>query len=109
MSAILPSDASIPGHGFYLIAENGFTNADYVVELEFHNGPDSVELRDETGTKVDGLMYGGFTVGGEGDPSIGVGPGYTLERYSDSLRKKQDSSGGNGYDTDNNSRDFVSI
>ncbi|KXB06852.1 hypothetical protein AKJ54_01025, partial [candidate division MSBL1 archaeon SCGC-AAA382K21] len=27
MSAILPSDASIPGHGFYLIAENGFTNA----------------------------------------------------------------------------------
>lgn len=89
----------IPADGIFLIAtlETLLDGVDLFANVDWQNGPDSIQLRDSTGTIVDALQYGdagGFNAG-EGSPAQDAGAGTSLSR--DSL----------GTDSNDNLADFL--
>lgn len=96
LSGVIPSD------GVFVIADDdsgGATsvpNADLIVDVDFQNGPDSIQLNDGSAV-VDALGYGDFTTAifaGEGSAAPVTASGESLARVSGLV------------DTDNNAVDF---
>jgi hypothetical protein len=96
----------IPGDGFFVIADDrgdggtDVANADLILNFDFQNGPDSVELRDPLGV-IDAVGYGVFLPGevfaGEGTPAPDPPAGSSLaRRYANA-------------DTDDNAFDFAAL
>ena len=87
-----------PADGIFLIATASalFTGVDLFANVDWQNGPDSIQLLDNTGTIVDALQYGdaGAFNAGEGSPAVDVSAGQSLSR--DVF----------GTNTDNNLADF---
>jgi hypothetical protein len=79
----------IPGDGFFVIADDrgdggtDVANADLILNFDFQNGPDSIELRDPLGV-IDAVGYGVFLPGevfaGEGAPAPDPPAGSSLAR-----------------------------
>jgi hypothetical protein len=87
--------ADVDGAGNTLVAEaDGFANFD------FQNGPDSVQLRDESFV-LDAVGYGAFgagdVFGGEGDPTVDPPAGSSIARWFADV------------DSDDNAMDFASL
>jgi len=98
----------MPAHSFYLIGEANVTGADVVDILDLQNGPDAVRIIDSEGEIVDLVGYGNegdFDGSGffEGSPMEDVTSGHSLERRPGFLNPSR----GNGYDSNNNSADFL--
>lgn len=91
----------IPLDGVFVVADGtsgvtGISNADLVTDVDFQNGPDSIQLLQGT-TVLDALGYGDFTgavFAGEGNAAPDAGPGQSLARLNAVL------------DTDDNLVDF---
>lgn len=86
--------------GYFVIAQDkSVINADMVdSKADYQNGPDNIELWNKDG-KVDSVGYGNFekaTFTGEGTPTLNLS-GYSIGRRKD------------GYDSDDNSVDFVGL
>lgn len=91
----------IPSDGIFLIAtiDTILSGVDLFANVDWQNGPDAIQLLDDSGIIVDALQYGdagGFNTG-EGSPAIDVGAGQSLSR--DLF----------GTDTDNNLADFTTL
>ena len=95
----------IPADGVFVIGDDEGSgaslvpNTDWVADVDFQNGPDSVVLRDATGI-LDALGYGDFAAAmfaGEGNPAGDVPAGLSLARHSPWL------------DTNDNSVDFIAF
>ena len=76
------SSGVIPADGIFLIATSStvLTGIDLFANVDWQNGPDSIQLLDNAGTIVDALQYGdagGFN-GGEGLPALDVDAGMSL-------------------------------
>jgi len=89
----------IPADGIFLIATLGTAlgGVDLSANVDWQNGPDSIQLMDSGGRIADALQYGdagGFNAG-EGLPTTDVGAGMSLSR--DLF----------GTDTDDNLADFL--
>jgi hypothetical protein len=91
----------IPADGVFLIGDDdgGSTavpGADFVADVDFQNGPDSVILKD-TASVVDAVGYGDFGVddvfAGEGSPAPGAPAGASIARFNPFL-----DTGDNGVD-----------
>lgn len=62
----LPTGATIPEDGIYVIADaitgnagsSHVSDADYIVNFDPHNGPDGIQLLNSAGVLMDGLCYG---------------------------------------------------
>ncbi len=89
----------IPADGIFLIAtlDTVFGGVDFYANVDWQNGPDSIQLLDPAGTIVDALQYGdaGTFNGGEGFPAPDVSAGLSLSRDS------------YGTDTNDNVSDFT--
>ncbi|MGD2073527.1 MAG: hypothetical protein PVI91_02410 [Gammaproteobacteria bacterium] len=92
----------IPGDGVFVIGDDdgGSTavpGADFIADVDFQNGPDSVVLKDAVSV-LDAVGYGEFGVddvfAGEGSPAPGAPAGASIARFNPFL------------DTDNNGVDF---
>lgn len=89
----------IPQDGIFLIAaaDTFLGGVDLFAAVDWQNGPDSIQLLDDTGMILDAVQYGdaGIFNGGEGQTAPDVGAGLSLSRdiY--------------GTDTDNNLADFL--
>ncbi len=91
-------------NGTFVVADDSgdgtshVANADLILNFDFQNGPDSVQLK-SGGSVLDALGYGVFGAGeffaGEGTPTPGTAPGESLARLYATV------------DTDNNAADFV--
>jgi len=86
--------------GYFVVAQDeSVINADMVdSKADYQNGPDNIELWNQDG-KVDSVGYGNFekaTFTGEGTPTLDLS-GYSIGRRKD------------GYDSDDNSVDFVGL
>ncbi len=103
----VPLTGTIPGDGFFVVADDdgsgatGVANADLVVNFDLQNGPDSVVLRDAGDVVLDALGYGDFLAGeifaGEGTPAPDPPTGSSLARaFAD-------------VDTDDNLADFLAL
>ena len=87
---VVALSGTIPLDGFFVIADDagsgttGVAHADFIVDFDFQNGPDSIRLSDGTNT-LDALGYGVFDPGevfaGEGDPAPDAAAGSSLERF----------------------------
>jgi len=95
------SGGIIPVDGVFLIAtlDTVLAGVDLFANVDWQNGPDSIQLLDSGATIVDALQYGdagGFNAG-EGLPAADAGAGQSLSRdfY--------------GTDTDNNYADFLTL
>ena len=116
-SFTLPADAQLDGNGFAVIATDNpdsflafalpfFTNVYFVMTGAsgtndvMQNGPDNVQLRDDSNTVVDAVGYGDFASADFVGEGAGGGPdvqsGHSVGRDA------------NGTDTDNNQADFLS-
>ncbi len=95
----------IPEDGIFVVAD-GFSdgttavsNTDLILDFDFQNGPDSVQLVAGDGSIVDALGYGVFDLGeifaGEGSPAPDAPTGSALARLFADL------------DSDNNAVDFA--
>ena len=96
----------IPAHGFFLIGESDVVpKPDYITTLDLQNGPDGVRLNDTLGI-IDTVGWGTHvhTEYYEGTPYIDVSAGNSIERKSSLTNNENE---GNGWDTNNNSADFV--
>jgi hypothetical protein len=102
---VLVLTGSIPSDGLFVVADgagavSGVAEADLILDFDFQNGPDSIELR--LGESVlDAVGYGVFAVGeifaGEGSPAEDPPAGWSLaRRFAD-------------VDTDDNAADFVAL
>lgn len=95
------SGNSIPADGYFVIAQDGaVVNADMVdTNVNYQNGPDSIQLRDAVGAIIDAVAYGVFAAtdipAGEGTPADDQNPPFSLARCPD------------GSDTDDNATDFL--
>ena len=96
---------AIPGDGIFVVAD-GFSDgttavadADLILNFDFQNGPDSVQLVAADGSIVDALGYGVFDLGeifaGEGSPAPDASAGSALVRLFADL------------DSDDNAVDFA--
>lgn len=97
-----PLGGVVPGDGVFVIGDGsgGVTsvpNADFVADIDFQNGPDSVVLRSED-TVLDAVGYGIFAAGdvfsGEGAPAPDPAAGSSIFRFNPL------------FDTNDNSVDF---
>lgn len=72
---------------------------DFVANVDWQNGPDSIQLWDASGAIVDALQYGdaGIHNSGEGLPAVDVPAGFSLSRDLFAT------------DTNNNAFDFASV
>lgn len=95
----------IPADGIFLVADDSgdgttaVSNVDFIAEVDWQNGPDSVVLRDGSGV-LDALGYGDFSsavFSGEGSPAPDVPGGSSLARIAPLL------------DTNNNQADFFEL
>jgi hypothetical protein len=96
----------IPGDGFFVIADDrgdggtDVANADLILNFDFQNGPDSIELHDPLGV-VDAMGYGVFlpseVFAGEGTPAPDPPAGSSLARKFANA------------DTDDNAFDFAAL
>lgn len=86
---VLGLSGLVPGDHFFVLADSasGVTsvaNADLVLNFDLQNGPDSLVLRDPTGTLVDALGYGSFSASaifaGEGSPAVDAPAGSSVAR-----------------------------
>ena len=107
--AITPSlmlSGSIPADGIFLVADDSgdgtsaVPGADWVLNFDFQNGPDSIVLRNADGV-VDAVGYGSFGAGeffaGEGAPAPDAPAGSSLaRRFAD-------------VDTDDNAADWITL
>lgn len=93
----------IPLDGVFVIGDDSgdgtslVNDVDLVVEVDFQNGPDSIVLRDNSGT-LDALGYGDFAssiFAGEGMPAVDALAGNSLARLNQLV------------DSDNNQVDFT--
>lgn len=98
----VPLSGVIPGDGVFVVGDGsgGVTsvpNADFVADVDFQNGPDSVVLRTDS-TILDAVGYGIFGVGdvfaGEGMAAMDPASGSSIFRFNPFL------------DTNDNSVDF---
>ena len=89
----------IPAHGFYLIATDGFSNADSAMSSGLAQAGGHVRLVDREGGVLD-LVGWGSANAPEGNAAAAADG--NIER----LPGEYDQSGGNWYDTDNNAADF---
>ncbi len=81
---------AIPASGVFVVADDSgdgtsaIPGADLIANFNFQNGPDSIVLRDDTGTVLDALGYGDFPAGtffaGEGRPAPDPAAGSSLAR-----------------------------
>jgi hypothetical protein len=80
----------VPADGIFVIGDDdgGVTsvaNADFVADVDFQNGPDSVILRSESGI-LDAVGYGSFSAtdvfSGEGFPAPDPASGSSIERFN---------------------------
>jgi len=103
---ILTLSGVIPGDGFFVIADADLgvsmvANADLLLDFDFQNGPDSVQLLDPFGVLLDAIGYGDFSGGeifaGEGTPVPDPAAGESLARLFANV------------DTDDNLADFVTL
>ncbi|KKR32229.1 MAG: putative secreted protein, periplasmic copper-binding protein (NosD) family [Candidatus Falkowbacteria bacterium GW2011_GWF2_39_8] len=121
----LPEGANIPPHGFYLIGDKAdnkwnpdsesWSTPNYNETMSLTNTDGWVKLKDITGKVVDGAGWGNSNY--FEDKAIntsGFLEGYSFERkaYSSSTLELMSSGGehqfsGNGYDSDNNEKDFI--
>lgn len=78
------SGSVFPADGIFLIATSStvLAGVDLFANVDWQNGPDSIQLLDNSGTIVDALQYGdaGIFNGGEGSPAIDAGAGQSLSR-----------------------------
>jgi len=99
----LPLTGAIPADGLFVVADGGVTsvaNADLVLDFDFQNGPDSVQLL--SGMSVlDALGYGSF---GSGDVFAGEGAAAPDPPAGSSLARVFAN-----VDTDDNAADFVAL
>lgn len=98
------SGVIIPTDGYLVIttasANIGLSSlVDFIANIDWQNGPDSIQLRDPTGMVMDALQYGdaGIHNYGEGAPAMAIIAGHSLARINPSP------------DTDNNQIDFVDL
>lgn len=98
------SGVIIPADGYLVIATAsahiGLSSlVDFIANIDWQNGPDSIQLRDPTGMVMDALQYGdaGIHNHGEGAPATAIIAGHSLARINPSP------------DTDNNQIDFVDL
>ena len=99
----VPLDGAVmPDDGVLVVATDKAAGAalaarDVVGNVEWHNGPDAVQLRYPLNGVADAVAYGGATVAslGEGDPAPDVPAGLSLHRDAAAT------------DTDDNATDFV--
>ncbi len=93
----------IPADGVFVIGDDDgsgsslVNNTDFVADIDFQNGPDSIVLRDGNGI-LDALGYGDFTsaiFAGEGTAVPDVAPGWSLARVDPAI------------DTNDNRVDFL--
>ena len=96
--------AVIPVDGILLLATASASGAvqatrDFIANVDWQNGPDSIQLLDPLGLIVDALQYGdaGMFNRGEGMPAVDVPAGFSLSRD------------GFATDSDNNAVDFISF
>ena len=91
----------IPADGIFLIASlyTLLGGVDLYANVDWQNGPDSIQLRDPSGLIVDALQYGdaGVFNSGEGAPAPDTGAGQSLSR--DQF----------GTDTNDNLTDFTAL
>jgi hypothetical protein len=60
---------------------SSIANADLYADVDWQNGPDAVQLRDQNGVVIDAVQYGSATANaGEGTPALDVSPGKSLSR-----------------------------
>ena len=94
---------TIPADGIFVIGDDSgdgtslVGQADLVADIDFQNGPDSIQLRDSGGV-LDALGYGDFSTAifaGEGSAAPDAAPGQSLARFNPWL------------DSDNNLSDFL--
>ncbi|MBI4547713.1 MAG: lamin tail domain-containing protein [Ignavibacteriae bacterium] len=120
--AILPANAIIPAHGFYLITNTNYVGAtppDYTSSLWSATTPISsvghLRIVDESGIEIDKVGYGSIAIDPEGSPAPNqTQSNQSVERkaFAISTAESLASGGrhfleGNGYDSDNNANDFV--
>ncbi len=93
---------TIPADGVLVVAHENATGAaqthrDFTANVDWQNGPDAVQLRDDKDQIVDALQYGdaGEHNAGEGNPAPQVNAGWSLSRAAD------------GVDSNDNSADFT--
>lgn len=107
--ATIPSNSSLKPYGFYLIADDcwqsgkdnpTWSEADHNETITLKNDDGWVILKDNLGATVDTVGWGSAT-NYEGNQTVDVNKGESLER------RPGDSGSGNGWDSDNNSIDFV--
>ena len=98
------SGAIIPDDGYLVIAtalaHAGLASLrDFIANVDWQNGPDSIQLRDPTGMVIDALQYGdaGLNNHGEGLPAASIAAGHSLARTNPIP------------DTDDNLNDFVDL
>jgi lamin tail-like protein len=81
---------AIPADGFFVVADTDGTatqvpNADLVLNFDFQNGPDSIVLKNASGTVIDALGYGEFgptdVFAGEGHAAPGAAAGQSVARF----------------------------
>ncbi len=113
--ATIPANSIIKAHGFFLIADAGWSaakdnaewpDADYEEALTLANYDAGIILKNGNLT-IDAVGWGnasGISEGFfEGTPAIDVAEGHSIERKPGFLNPLA----GNGIDTDNNSQDFI--
>lgn len=86
----LALSGNLPADGILVLADESagggtlVPGADLLFAFDFQNGPDSVVLRDDTGSVIDALGYGVFAEGevfaGEGSPAPDPPAGWSLAR-----------------------------
>ncbi len=83
----------VPANGVFVIGDNngGVTsvaNADFIADVDFQNGPDSIVLR-SGGAVLDAVGYGIFSAtdifAGEGSPAPDPAAGFSLARLNPAL------------------------
>ena len=102
--SIALTGAMIPGDGYLLITTASANPlliilTDFIANVDWQNGPDSIQLLDPAGTIMDALQYGdaGIYNRGEGLPAMMPATGHSLARELPIL------------DSNNNRSDFIEL
>jgi len=114
IEATIPASSSIPSHGFFLIADGGWSagkddstwpNADVEDEMSLANTNNGIVLKNGSNI-IDAVGWGSPTDLNlyEGIALASVSNGNSSERKSSPTHNELE---GNGWDTNNNSADFV--
>jgi hypothetical protein len=96
------SGAVVPDDGILVIATSSASGLvlaarDFVLNVDWQNGPDAIRLIDPSGTVMDALAYGAGLTLGEGQAAADVAAGWSLTRDFC------------GTDTGDNATDFLGV